>query len=38
VISFRRRKEIKRIPMGDGPQEVIVGNVPKSVVKAFRAS
>jgi DNA-binding beta-propeller fold protein YncE len=33
VISYRRRREIARIKMGDGSQEIIVGNVPDGVLR-----
>ena len=33
VISYRLRREVARLPMGQGPQELIVGNVPDAVLR-----
>jgi DNA-binding beta-propeller fold protein YncE len=33
VISYRRAKEIARLPMGDGPQELVTADVPDSVLR-----
>ncbi len=33
VVSYRRRREVARLPMGQGPQELIVGNVPDTVLR-----
>ena len=35
VISYRRRRELKRIRMGNGPQEVIVARVPRRVLSSY---
>ena len=34
IISYRRKKEIARVPVGDHPQRVRVGNVLKSWLDA----
>jgi DNA-binding beta-propeller fold protein YncE len=33
VISYGLRKEVKQLPMGHGPQELIVGQVPDAVLR-----
>jgi DNA-binding beta-propeller fold protein YncE len=33
VISYRLRREVARLAMGQGPQELIVGNVPDTVLR-----
>ena len=33
VISYRLRREVARLPMGQGPQELIVGNIPDAVLR-----
>jgi DNA-binding beta-propeller fold protein YncE len=33
VISYRLRREVARLRMGNGPQELIVGNVPDTVLR-----
>jgi len=36
VISFARRREVARIRMGNGPQEIIVGSVPGAALRHLR--
>ena len=33
VISYRLRREVRRLPMGQGPQELIVGKIPDAVLR-----
>jgi len=33
VISYRHRREVARLPMGQGAQELIVGAVPDAVLR-----
>jgi DNA-binding beta-propeller fold protein YncE len=33
VISYRLRRELKRLPMGQGPQELLVGSIPDTVLR-----
>ena len=33
VISYRLRREVRRIRMGQGPQELIVGRIPEAVLR-----
>jgi len=37
IISFPERKEIMRLPIGDGPKHITVARIPASVIAAFRA-
>ena len=36
IISITERKEILRLPIGDGPKHITVTRVPKSVVAAIK--
>jgi len=36
IISIPERKEIVRLPIGDGPKHITVARIPASVIAAFR--
>jgi DNA-binding beta-propeller fold protein YncE len=37
IISIAERKEIVRLPIGDGPKHITVARIPASVVAAIKA-
>ena len=37
IISIADRKELVRLPIGDGPKHITVGRIPASVIAAFKA-
>ena len=37
IISIPERKEIVRLPIGDGPKHITVARIPASAIVVFRA-
>ena len=37
IISIRERKEMLRMPIGDGPKHITIARIPQSVIAAIKA-